>query len=76
MTAGYVFKNDIRLIKKELYCNSGIHVISLKFLFIMKIAVFDLICENTWPYHCDKKKIQIHQIKTLFKLLNMMKTAK
>ena len=55
MTAGYVFNNDIRLLKKELDCNSSIHVINLKFLFIMKIALFDFICENIWPHHCDEK---------------------
>ena len=51
MTAGYVFNNDIRLIKKELYCNSSIHIINLKFLYIMKITLFDFICENTRLYH-------------------------
>ena len=41
----------------------------------MKITLSDFVCENMWPYHCNKK-IQVHQIKTCFKLLNMMKTAK
>ena len=58
VTAGHVFNSDIRLIKKELYCNSSIHIINLKFLFIMKIALFDFICDNTWPYHCNKKKFK------------------
>ena len=63
MTDGYVFNINIRLIKK-VYCNSNTrHLFDVS--LIMKIALSDFNCENTWPYHCDKKNSSTSNKNTL-----------